>query len=127
MSDLMQEGAEWFASVLQSDLSQSVTYKRGSDTVVLLATIGETDREAYDAEGFTVKSKIRDWIVQPSDLVLDAVEITPRRGDQVIHVVGSKTFTWEVLDIGGDKHYRPSDPYGNLIRIHSQLSSVVDS
>jgi hypothetical protein len=124
MSDLIQEGADWLAGQLEGNASQSVTYSRGVDEVALDATVGSTDRESMDESGTSIKSKIRDYIIRTSKLILNENPILPERGDKIKQVVGTQTFTYEVIEIGGDKHYSPMDPAGTMLRIHTQLIDV---
>ena len=124
MSDLIQEGTDWLASILKTNASQLVTYKRGNFSVDLLVTFGQSDRESFDEQGFSIRSKITNVVLTAADLVLDGVNVRPQRGDQLIHTIGSKKQTYEVIDVGGTKHYRPSDPYGIMIRVNLQLTGV---
>lgn len=124
MNDLIQEGTNWLVGQLQNHVSQSVVYSRGSDSVTLNATIGKTDRETFDDHGFGVKSQVRDFLLKAEELILNNQKVIPRRGDRITQTLGTQSHVYEVVETGGDKHYRPSDPYGVMYRIHTQLMDI---
>ena len=42
MPDLLQTGADWLADQMKTHAGRTVTYRRGTDTVDVTATIGRT-------------------------------------------------------------------------------------
>lgn len=100
----------------------AVTYRRGSDTVSISAVVGDTRIElAEQYAGTTVIGRVRDYIVQASDLVLGGSTTEPQIGDQIDETRGSATYTFEVMSAGADAPYRPSDRHGKSWRIHTKL------
>lgn len=118
MADLLQKGLQFLESQRQQHLAQEVTYKRGVDTVQVLATFGKTTYEVEEAEGIKVGAEVIDFLISAADLVLQDQPIRPQYGDQIL-VTGQGTY--EVLDLPGAGCYRYSDPYQMTFRIHTKL------
>ncbi len=120
MSDLLQTGLAWLAGKLKTYVSQTVVYWRGTASVSLAATFGRSEAERIDESGVGVRVESRDFIVAAADLVLDGATTTPRRGDAIVVTEGAVQRRYEVMTLG-DSHYRPCDPFGKQIRIHTKL------
>ncbi|MBI3866814.1 MAG: hypothetical protein HY290_33460 [Planctomycetia bacterium] len=118
MSDLLQSGLAWLAQKLKQHASRQVTYERGVNSVVLLATPAKTQFEQSDTSGLKVDSEIRDFLIAPADLVLAGEMVLPERGDLIRESDGSTLHLFEVVPVGGEPPYRYTDPYRNLFRIH---------
>lgn len=104
----------------------SVTYQRDSDTVAITAMVGATRMElSADYGSTTITSRVRDYIVSASDLVLSSVTVEPQAGDQIRETRGSTTYVFEVMSAGADEPFRPSDRHGNTWRIHTKLVDEV--
>ena len=121
MADMLEQGAAWLAGMLKQHASRSVTYVRGAESVELSATLGQTTYEVADEFGTTVEAKAMDFLVSAVDLVLAGAVALPEPGDQVRVTVGDEVHVFEVMDLGGAGHWRPSDPYGHTLRIHTKL------
>jgi hypothetical protein len=118
MADLMQDAASFLADELADNLSQTVTYTRGGQTVSLAATKcpirSESDGQYnQDFEGC-------DWIVKASLLTLG--EPQPVK-DVIEEADGQK---WEVLDMPNDPCFRPFDPFRTAFRIHTKRIKEAD-
>ncbi len=120
MADLLEQGTAWLDGVRQAHLSRTVTYQRGVETVDIAATLGSTTYEIVDEAGVTVQAKATDFIVSAEALVLGAAITKPQIGDRIRVTSGIKVLVFEVLDLGGAGHYRPSDPHGRMLRIHAK-------
>ena len=118
---MLEQGASWLAGMLKQHASRSVTYVRGAESVELSATLGQTTYEVADEFGTTVEAKAMDFLVSAVDLVLAGAVALPEPGDQVRVTVGDEVHVFEVMDLGGAGHWRPSDPYGHTLRIHTKL------
>jgi len=92
----------------------------------VLAVRGSTRMETSNENGDIVQSKVTDWLIAAAKLLVNGLQVDPEEGDQIVFVnaIGRKE-TYLVLPIGGDKCFRPSDPYGNTLRIHTRLVGVV--
>lgn len=121
MADMLNTGLDWLADKLKAHVSRSVTYKRGVDEVTVSATIGRTLLKLQDDYGgIRMVWTDRDFLIQAADMVLAAVTVLPERGDKIVEVVGSNNVTFEVMAPGGEPHWRWSDPYHKLLRIHTK-------
>lgn len=120
MVDVLEQGVSWLDGVRQTHMSRPVTYQRGVDSVDLAATLGTTTYEVADDAGVIVQAKATDFIVSAEALVLGASVTKPQIGDRIRVPSGTKVLVFEVLDLGGAGHYRPSDPHGRMVRIHAK-------
>ena len=120
MADLLQQAVDWLDSVRASHLSQTVTYQRGGESVQLAATLGSTGYETSDDFGAMVQARTTDFIVSADALVLDGQHATPQPGDRISVTAGAKLLVFEVLALPGGEHYRPADPHGRMLRIHTK-------
>jgi hypothetical protein len=121
MTDLLQQGLAWLEEQRRQHLSRMVTYRRGSSSAEVLATVGATRFEADDGYGIVVEQEMRDYLIASDDLVLDGQKTLPERGDEIVEVMDGVVHVYEVMDLGPQKHYRFSDPDGRTLRIHTKL------
>lgn len=117
MADLLQKGLEFLESQRQQHMAQEVTYKRGADSVAVLATFGKTEYQVEESEGITVGAEVVDFLITAADLVIQDQSIQPKYGDQIV-VEGQGAH--EVLDLPGVGCWRYSDPYQMTFRIHTK-------
>jgi hypothetical protein len=123
VGDLLQQGVDWLDGQRVAHLSRTVTYQRGGESIVIAATLGATSLEVTDDAGATVRSPQVDFIVSADGLVLAGTVTTPQVGDR-IRVAGvalDQVRVYEVLALPDGKHYRPCDPGGRMLRIHTKL------
>jgi len=120
VANLLEAGAEWLANQLKTHASSDVVYVRGGDQVPVKATIGKTEFEIDDGSGVVVRIQSRDFLIHTADLVLGGTETLPVAGDLIREVQGTNTFVYEVMAPGNEPHYRYSDPFRKLLRIHSK-------
>lgn len=120
MSNLFEQGAVWLADQLKTHGSTQVVYQRGAEQVAVQATIGKTEFEIDDGSGVIQRFQSRDYLIQTADLKLGGVLTLPVAGDRIRETVGDQTFVYEVLAPGNEPHFRFSDPFRKLLRIHSK-------
>lgn len=120
MTNLLQIGTSWLADQMKTHASIDVTYERGAEQVSVKATVGKTEFELDDGSGVIVRVQSRDYLIQAADLVLGGVETLPAAGDLIRETQGAKTFVYEVMTPGDEPHYRYSDPFRKLLRIHTK-------
>jgi hypothetical protein len=120
VADLLEQGVSWLDGMCQAHLSRTVTYQRGVDSVDIAATLGTTTYEIADEAGVIVQAKATDFIVSAETLVLGGATTKPQVGDRIRVPSSAKVLIFEVLDLGGAGHYRPSDPHGRMLRIHAK-------
>ncbi len=121
MANLLEQGAAWLAGQLQTHASTRIEYQRDNDAVILQATIGKTEFEIDDGSGVLQRVESRDYLVTTAALRLAGVQTLPVVGDRIRETQGSRTFVYEVLAPGKEPHYRYSDPFRTLLRIHTKL------
>lgn len=101
---------------LQSANGESITYRRGSDTVDITVIFGTSGTSSINEEGARVVERHRDIIVEKTDLVLGGSATVPRTGDRFAYA----GYDYEVGPIGGDdRPYRDWDKHNNAWRIHT--------
>jgi len=120
VANLFETGATWLADQLKTHASTEVIYVRGGDQVPVKATIGKTEFEIDDGSGVVVRIQSRDFLVHTVDLVLGGTETLPVAGDLIREVQGANTFVYEVVAPGNEPHFRYSDPFRKLLRVHSK-------
>lgn len=133
MANLLQEGSAWLGEQMHAHAASEVTYRRGGQSVSLLATVGRTPFETDDSEGAKISYELRDYLVQAADLVLGGVQVEPERGDEIDQVIGGATLTYQVMppvtiSSGGvgqkEDCFRYSDEFRKTLRIHTKLVSA---
>ena len=123
MTDLVERGQQFLDDQRHAHMTRTVTYERGSDSVELQATIGETVFEQADDYGVIHKIESRDFIIRTGDLVLDSVQTLPTTGDRVRETDVDTEFVYEVMAPGQEPPFRYSDPYRKALRIHTKRIS----
>lgn len=116
MPDLFVNATAWLASQLTANASQAVTYQRGSATVSVNATRGQSDAEDIDTDGRIVTVRVADFLIDVSALILDGTAIEPKQGDRIVASDG----TFRVMPAGGEGCFRRS---GDKFRIHTKRVS----
>lgn len=120
MPNLLQTGSAWLADQMKSHGSVDVRYERGAEQMPVKATVGKTEFELDDGSGLVVRVQSRDYLIQSADLVLGGVPSLPVAGDRIRETQGATTFVYEVNAPGNEPHYRFSDPFRKLLRIHTK-------
>jgi hypothetical protein len=120
VANLLETGAAWLADQLKSHASVDVIYQRENEQISVKATIGKTEFEIDDGSGVIQRVQSRDFLIHAADLILGGVAALPVAGDRIRETQGSQTFVYEVLAPGNEPHYRFSDPFRKLLRIHTK-------
>jgi len=121
MANLLEHGSNWLEDQRHQHLTGPVTYRRGTESVELSATIGKRVFEVDDGYGVLEKVEARDFLVLAGELILAGEATLPERGDQVRETQGERVFVYEVMAPGRAPHFRWSDPYRKTLRIHTKL------
>jgi hypothetical protein len=125
LSHLLQWGQQWLNSQLEKHASREVVYQRGAGSVTVRATIGRTLLRLDDGYGGVVMQWTdRDFLIPSSQLVIDGQSILPERGDQIHEIQDGLRHTFEVLAPGREPHWKWSDLYRSLLRIHTKQVRV---
>jgi len=120
LANLLHRGAAWLADQLKSHASNEVIYQRGAEQISVQATIGQTEFEIDEGVGVLQRFQSRDFLIHAVDLVIAGEQTLPAVGDRVLEIVGSQTLIYEVMAPGPEPHWRYSDPFRNLLRIHTK-------
>lgn len=120
MADLLEIGSQWLQSQRKLHATRTVTYRRGTATVTVQATVGRTVFEQEDGNGAIVRMQVRDYLIDAADLVLGGQPTLPECGDRITETVGTTQFIYEVMPLGTEPHWRYSDPYRQTLRIHTK-------
>ena len=125
MPDMLHFGMDWLVEQLKEHVSRPVVYRRGTEEVVVQATIGRTLFRLDDGYGgVRMEWTDRDFLLSADDLVLNGNPTLPERGDIIRETQDGKTYVYEVLAPGGEPPWRWSDVYRKVLRIHSKLVRV---
>ena len=124
MSDLLQRGSDWLEEKRTQHASRFIAYVRGAQSVELSATVGRTTFEVDDGYGVLVRHESRDFLLLAADLVLDAGQTLPQRGDRIREMQGPQVVVYEVTAPGSEPCWRYSDPYRKTLRIHTKEVDV---
>ena len=115
--NLMQEALGLHATTLQAAAGEKITYRRGTQSVVVSAVPGETEFEEFGSEGeFRAQIKYTDWLIKPGCLKFDGQPITPERGDEIERKDGER---FHVLPGNQNATWRWANAHRTHYRIHS--------
>jgi hypothetical protein len=120
VADLLDKGSAWLESQRKKHATRDVTYRRGAEAIVVKATVGRTLFEQDDGVGVVVRMQVRDYLIDAADLVLEGEKSLPAKGDRIEEIDAGQRHTYEVLPLGGEPHWRYSDPYRRTLRIHTK-------
>jgi len=122
MTDLLAKGSEWLEAERTKHMTRSVTYQRGTESVALAATVGQTIFRIDNGYGVQKHYESRDYLVLAADL-----PFLPKAGDRIRETDGGKVFVYEVMAPGNEPAWRYSDPYRKTLRIHTKLVGTEDA
>jgi len=100
--NMVSDAATTLAGLRQTHLSQSIIYARDGRRVTLQASVGQTVFETVDEEGFALSVEARDYVIDPADLILDDLTITPQVGDTIRETQGDEVTVYEVIEPAGN-------------------------
>lgn len=119
MPNLLEQGAAWLDQQRHAHATTTVTYRRGDHHVEVPATVGQTVFRLDQGEAGITRVVTRDYLVREADLVLNDVPTLPERGDTIDELIDGVIVTHEVHAPNGEPEWRFSDPYRNVLRIHT--------
>jgi hypothetical protein len=63
---------------------EDITYRRGNDSIAIVAVPVQTRHEDYATEDdLSLTARQRDWIIWAEDLVLNGEHMSPQREDEI--------------------------------------------
>ena len=121
MVSMLRTGTEWLRDKRVSHMSRTVVYRRVDNTVSVSATVANSSFEQTESNALVGHLEFRDFIIRTADLILASVNVLPEIGDLVDEVREGITYTYQVTAPGIESPWRYSDPYKNILRIHTKL------
>jgi len=119
MSNIFGQSAAFLSAKRHSAMTETVVYKRGSDEVSILATVGRAADQDQELDGFVLDAERVDFILRAEDLVLDSQLTEPQEGDEIEFNNGTTTRTYEVRPDGSESVFKYCDEHGIDIRVHT--------
>ncbi len=117
MSDLTKTGTDWLQGQRLAHMSQTVTYERGAQSVVVSATRGSSSYDEVDENGIIHRHQTRDYIIRTADMLFSGSPVKPQDGDRVLD--GGQTYV--VASLSGDPPWRYTDAHRSGMRVHTKL------
>ena len=117
MADLLEQGEAWLAGMNRKHRARSVTYTRDGQSAEIAAVVGRTVFRVDKGYGLFERVESRDYLVDAQDL--EAFD-KPERGDRIKETLNGKVEVFEVMAPGNEPHFRYSDPYRRVFRIHTK-------
>ena len=127
MSNMLERGSQWLSDQIDQHAASNVLYRRGSQTVSLVAGKARSTYELIDANGMIVNVEAHDFLITAKNLVLDGVKCLPEVGDRIIETLDGDFHAYEVMVFGTEKQYRFCDPYHHKLRVHTKFVGVMTS
>jgi len=121
--DLLEQSQEWLTSMNRIFRSRQVVDARGlpaqagAQTKEVPALVGKTVFKVDKGYGLFERVEARDFLIEAADLEEFG---EPERGDRVMDTLNGKVELFEVMAPGGEPHFRYSDPYRKVFRIHTK-------
>jgi hypothetical protein len=117
MPTLMQRGATWLGTRLQTAGGREVTYRRGNGTpVTLTATPTRIEYTVAQSDGSLTQVESWDWIITAEDLGFD-----PIPGDEIRETINGVAKVYHTMPLQNNKCFDWSDTAGILLTVHSKL------
>lgn len=120
-TDLLSRATAWLGRVRHSHAAKSISYRRGSASITLMATPGNNPAFIDSAEQVNTTVEERDWLFRPADLVLDGRTTKPQRGDVIVVTENSEARMFQVAATSGEQAWRYGDVNANWIRVHTKF------
>ncbi len=115
MPDLLEQSQEWLTSMNRLYRSRRVIYARGALEKEIPASVGKTVFKVETGYGLFERVEARDYLIEVADLAQFG---EPVRGDRVKDGLNGQVEIFEVMAPGGEAHFRYSDSYRKVFRIH---------
>ncbi len=105
----------------------SLTYSRGSDSVVVDAVPGNKLFRTSDGKGNVKTERAQgDFVVRRTDLVLNSAVVKPARGDRYQVTLGGITDIYEVMPLDtNEPAYQDLGRHNTLTRLHGKHAGTV--
>ncbi len=119
---LLHRGATMVMKALRQTAGETVTYRRGADSIEITAVPGRANDTQLIDDGLSMSVDELLWKVRPEDLVIASVRIQPEDGDRIERTVAGATLVYVVRTESGLPRFT-TDPLNSCITIRSKLES----
>jgi len=116
----MEWANNWHAEFRKEQASRMVTYRRGSDTVDVAASIGRTEHQFIDEHGIVRIWQSRDYLILTEDLIIGGIQVEPAAGDVIEDTdINGDPINYKVMPMD-EEASRYSDKYGKRLRVYTK-------
>lgn len=119
MTTFLRRSMNWLSSTLADTgvAGESIIYQRGSESLSIIAVVGQSESTQVDASGVSYSVATTDFMISASDLVFGGETVEPAERDRIIwdgrvYIVAQPT--------GGDRPFRSSGNDRSLWRVHTK-------
>ena len=102
---------------------RGVTVTVGRGTYVsapLTATVGFSGSMSFEADGSTLYTKNRDYIIDKADYVIEGSVVEPKAYDIITEVINGEVKTFQVAESQGNGVAESADANATVWRIHTK-------
>ena len=126
MTTLLQDGVAWLGDQLKDSSGVTVTFYRGTESVVITATPVQRDYTVplESGQGFTNVTS-RDYYFAAADVIIGGNVVKPRQGDRIIERIGGVDYSYTILSFGSMPACEWRDQDGVSLIVHSKLSKTI--
>jgi len=110
---MLEDALTWLNEVRREEMSRTVVYRRGDDSVELPATPAASERDSSGEQSVVMEWDEVEWLVGAADLKFDGQPVTPERGDYI----DDGTERYQVLSRDGLPPWRWSGTPGRMMLI----------
>jgi hypothetical protein len=103
-------------------ISESVTYRRGTDTYTIRASQAATTVTLDSGDGVITKTKVADWLIDISSFPVVALG-EPQRGDQI----DFDGFRYSIADNGNEHCWRWHGTQKRTYRVHTKNVPITET
>jgi hypothetical protein len=109
---------------LRREQGESITYRRGNDTLTLQVVVAATEAIVRDAQGVATRVVLHDFLIRADELQLNATRFKPTRGDEIDWTFGTTTKTYAVHHPDANEPpFTDWDRFGQVYRTHTVLAA----
>jgi len=120
MPDFFSWGMRWLSDQMLSQASETVTYARGDDSVVISTVVGAAEQSTRRDFRIAIDTEHTEFLIDRSELIFPTVGLVlPERGDQIIRTVDWKPITYLVTQGPDQSFWRVSSQYEDMIRVYT--------
>lgn len=121
MPNLLQRGATWLGTKLQTTGGRTVIYRRGQFSVELVVSPVQHDEPVDATEWIGTKVRRCTFAVASSELLLNGELTVPRDGDMIEETLHDRDVKWQVLPKEDTLPcYEWMDSTGILFAVHAK-------